>query len=322
MLNLILSVIVEAAVATAALDEAESAEDLKRDQARAADQLIEFCQIIDADGSGKLSRDEFFEGFETFPEFELCLRVMGAHQEDLHMLYSICDEDGSGDVDYREMAQQLRRMQHQGTQLTLFYVSKVAHMIRDQLAHFGVRSQAASMTAARNSVMGMDDEMDIKEPKLVLDEGVGGKPHEADLPTKAERPVEDTGLAPTAVAIGPSGGFFGKPSDVASGYDLEYTPAMQQLLKRLEDCVTIARSAREVTEKPGRSPDPLLPCLRRQMPEDLNGRTVATHDCHVSDGLAWENGTNFKGAVSNMPFPAKLPDSSREDVPQPPSLRC
>eukprot|EP00929_Paragymnodinium_shiwhaense_P110325 TRINITY_DN7722_c1_g1_i2.p1 TRINITY_DN7722_c1_g1~~TRINITY_DN7722_c1_g1_i2.p1 ORF type:complete len:616 (-),score=132.77 TRINITY_DN7722_c1_g1_i2:278-2026(-) len=131
MLNLILSVIIEAAVDAAAQDELNHAEELKKEQAKAASRLVELCQTIDTDGSGKLSKAEFFDGYADIPEFQHCLRVMGAMSDDLDILYNICDLDGSGDVNYIEFAHQLRRMRHQGVQMVLFFVCKVLKMLSE-----------------------------------------------------------------------------------------------------------------------------------------------------------------------------------------------
>eukprot|EP00929_Paragymnodinium_shiwhaense_P110326 TRINITY_DN7722_c2_g1_i1.p1 TRINITY_DN7722_c2_g1~~TRINITY_DN7722_c2_g1_i1.p1 ORF type:complete len:584 (+),score=103.36 TRINITY_DN7722_c2_g1_i1:140-1891(+) len=130
MLNLILSVIIEKAVEAAAQDQHNHFQEVKLEQECAASRLVELCQTIDADQSGKLTRAEFFEGYEKLPEFENCLRVMGAMSDDLDILYSICDQDGSGEVYYVEFAHQLRRMKHQGVQMVLFYVSKVLKHLR------------------------------------------------------------------------------------------------------------------------------------------------------------------------------------------------
>merc|ERR1719393_41886 len=111
MLNLILSVIVEAAMVANAEDEAMKVKETKKNLRKAEERLIELCKDIDSDQSGMLSLDEFMTGFCENKEFEHCLRVMGCDLVDLHMIFSICDEDCSGDVDYEEFVNNFRRMQ-------------------------------------------------------------------------------------------------------------------------------------------------------------------------------------------------------------------
>merc|ERR1711990_559181 len=101
-------------MAAAAADEMERVMEQKRELAKAENRLIELCKVIDEDKSGCLTEQEFMEGYDKFPEFEHILNVMHVTREDVHMIFKICDDDGSGDVSYSEFVQQLRRIRQQG----------------------------------------------------------------------------------------------------------------------------------------------------------------------------------------------------------------
>jgi hypothetical protein len=81
MLNLILAVIVEAAMTANIEDEERKSEEAKKAQLEAERRLIELCAQIDVDKSGQLTVEEFLEGFDSMPEFENCLRVITLREQ-------------------------------------------------------------------------------------------------------------------------------------------------------------------------------------------------------------------------------------------------
>merc|ERR1719375_998176 len=95
----------------------------------AEERLIDLCHGLDSDGSGSLTVDEFFRGFKENADFKHCLEVMHVTEADMLMIFNICDEDDSGDVDYREFVEQLRRIKHSGEQMLLHYVTDVRHAV-------------------------------------------------------------------------------------------------------------------------------------------------------------------------------------------------
>merc|ERR1719506_1230080 len=61
--------------------------------------------------------------------FRECLELMHVTESDMSMIFNICDEDDSGDVDYREFVEQLRRIKHSGEQMLLHYVTDIRHQV-------------------------------------------------------------------------------------------------------------------------------------------------------------------------------------------------
>jgi len=129
MLNCILAVVVEAGAAATAADEHDQATQREKMVFQAEGKLIDLCSGLDSDGSGSLNIQEFFEGFRNNPDFRQCLEIMHVTETDMVMIFNICDEDDSGDVDYREFVEQLRRIKHSGEQLLLHYVTDIRHVV-------------------------------------------------------------------------------------------------------------------------------------------------------------------------------------------------
>lgn len=129
MLNCILAVVVEAGAAAAQADQHDKAVAQEKQVLQAEGKLIDLCQGLDADDSGSLNIEEFLNGFHNNKPFKECLEVMHVTESDMFMIFNICDEDDSGDVDYREFVEQLRRIKHSGEQMLLHYVTDIRHMV-------------------------------------------------------------------------------------------------------------------------------------------------------------------------------------------------
>jgi len=129
MLNCILAVVVEAGASAAAADEHDKAMEREKMVVGAEGKLIDLCHGLDGDQSGSLSIEEFYEGFKSNREFKECLELMHVSEADMKMIFNICDEDDSGDVDYREFVEQLRRIKHSSEQIILNYVTDIRHMV-------------------------------------------------------------------------------------------------------------------------------------------------------------------------------------------------
>jgi len=130
MLNLILAVIVEAGAKAVEEDMHEKAIEAQRKIRKAEARLIELCCTLDKDASGSLNIEEFLSGYAGNQEFADCLESMNVTQSDIHMIFNICDEDGSGDVNYVEFVEQLRRIRKQGEQMLLYYVTEIRHKVQ------------------------------------------------------------------------------------------------------------------------------------------------------------------------------------------------
>lgn len=113
---------------------------------KAEAKLLELCKILDADKGGSLSIDEFVNGFHNNADFKECLEVMNVTEDDMFMIFNICDEDDSGDVDYKEFVEQLRRIKNSGEQMLLHYVSEIRHAV------LGIRSATKTLLQTEEQV--------------------------------------------------------------------------------------------------------------------------------------------------------------------------
>jgi len=129
MLNCILAVVVEAGAAAAVSDAHDVAIQLEKTVMKAEGTLIDLCHGLDVDASGSLSIEEFLNGFRNNKNFRECLEVMHVSEADMFMIFNICDEDHSGEVDYVEFVDQLRRIKHSSQEMLLHYVTDIRHMV-------------------------------------------------------------------------------------------------------------------------------------------------------------------------------------------------
>eukprot|EP00428_Durinskia_dybowskii_P034123 CAMPEP_0170256004 /NCGR_PEP_ID=MMETSP0116_2-20130129/27855_1 /TAXON_ID=400756 /ORGANISM="Durinskia baltica, Strain CSIRO CS-38" /LENGTH=546 /DNA_ID=CAMNT_0010507013 /DNA_START=75 /DNA_END=1711 /DNA_ORIENTATION=- len=148
VLNLILAVIVERANEAKVVTERDEAE--KKDKAflTASERLYEICVELDGDNSGCLTYEELLEGFKTHQEFAALLRAMDIEQDDLEVVFSVLDQDGSGDVQYTEFVQQLHMMKNHEAHTLLVFIKYYVMEIRQQVhralgvGHAGMRGSA------------------------------------------------------------------------------------------------------------------------------------------------------------------------------------
>eukprot|EP00438_Fugacium_kawagutii_P010294 Skav226738 [mRNA] locus=scaffold720:381953:384009:- [translate_table: standard] len=84
--------------------------------------LIQLCRELDTDGSGRISEEEFLDGFENNPEFAAALLGIGVYPEDISLLFEVLDTDGTGQVTYVSFVNTLARLRTQMSQVILFSV--------------------------------------------------------------------------------------------------------------------------------------------------------------------------------------------------------
>merc|ERR1712151_696348 len=136
-LNLILAVIVDKA-------EEVREEDIKHRTCAKAKQrdescrvLKQICQEMDKDKSGSLTLRELTEGFECKKTFGDMMSLMDVAKEDLELVFSILDEDDSGDVIYEEFVNQIHKMKSSDNHTLLIfikcYVSEIKQKVTEEL---------------------------------------------------------------------------------------------------------------------------------------------------------------------------------------------
>lgn len=137
VLNLITATIVDSALAETKESEKLQLAAKEAELVRNMRRFYHLCRMMDTDESGSLSLPEFELGFETCDEFRHILQAMDINKEDIHVVFSILDEDRSGDVDYKEFAQQLHRLKTDDSHTLLFfirhYVAEISRNVSQEL---------------------------------------------------------------------------------------------------------------------------------------------------------------------------------------------
>lgn len=190
MLNLILTVTLEAGASAAAEDDNANAVQIRKKIMQAEKKLIEICASLDKDQSGALNIEEFLEGFENHKEFQDALQVMNVNAADIHMIFNICDEDGSGDVNYHEFVEQLRRIKDSGEKMLLYYMTDVRHMVAGIKKNLGV--PATKVEAAKQK---RKDKNGRPIPRCQEDVEPEAKVDESQPKDRALPPVPEEGNA-------------------------------------------------------------------------------------------------------------------------------
>eukprot|EP00927_Polykrikos_kofoidii_P082299 TRINITY_DN8143_c0_g2_i4.p1 TRINITY_DN8143_c0_g2~~TRINITY_DN8143_c0_g2_i4.p1 ORF type:complete len:601 (+),score=94.23 TRINITY_DN8143_c0_g2_i4:88-1890(+) len=135
LMNLILAVVVEKASQAQNLSVEEQAQQHKEDRELACDELLQLCETIDGDKSGKLTVQELLDGFDSSPNFAAMMEVMDVAKKDMEVVFAIMDVDESGDVDFREFVTELHKMKATDTHTLLVFIKFYVTEIRKKVAH-------------------------------------------------------------------------------------------------------------------------------------------------------------------------------------------
>eukprot|EP00931_Biecheleriopsis_adriatica_P020640 TRINITY_DN13730_c0_g1_i1.p1 TRINITY_DN13730_c0_g1~~TRINITY_DN13730_c0_g1_i1.p1 ORF type:complete len:561 (-),score=102.96 TRINITY_DN13730_c0_g1_i1:16-1698(-) len=122
ILNLILAAIVDQANKATEDDTYFQAMSRKQAYQKAKEVLSQICKELDRDSSGTIKIDELMEGYETMPEFAHQMRFLDVSKNDINILFSVLDADGSGQVEYDEFIEQLFKMQNQDIGVVIAFV--------------------------------------------------------------------------------------------------------------------------------------------------------------------------------------------------------
>jgi len=174
MLNIILSMVVDASMKAATDDSKRILKEKQAESVVHARRMREICEQLDTDGSGRLNKEELISGFADHDEFQDLLRMMDIDLEDIDEVFCALDSDNSGDIDYAEFITQMHKMKAHDTKTTEFIVKRHVSDIKGRLARLEHELQ---MILARTSL------------------GESREPHDMEL---AGKTVEE---APSTLAI-------------------------------------------------------------------------------------------------------------------------
>jgi len=161
LMNLILSVIVDKAQQAHSEDVEFHLQQRDEDCRRATKQLRNLAPELDKDGSGKLTLAELLQGYTDVPMFKESCTTMDVGHDDISSVFVLLDEDGSGDVDFKEFVEQLYTLKTQETKHMLVNIkSRMKELegeVKKSMEH--VKNQLALKTRNDDQAMGSVLEM-------------------------------------------------------------------------------------------------------------------------------------------------------------------
>lgn len=122
MLNLIFTVIVDAAHRARHEDERQINAEKEQEYKRLKERLIELCKSLDHDGDGEIGLVELLEGYEEVPQFADIMTSLDIRFDDLEQLFCIMDEDRSGTVSTAELVNSIYKLKEQDIHTTLMFI--------------------------------------------------------------------------------------------------------------------------------------------------------------------------------------------------------
>lgn len=155
ILNLVVAVIVDAAMEQREKDISTLAADLDYELQEDIKLLGQMFKKVDANGDGELSLSELIHGAEEVPEFQNRLRVMDIDAVDLELLFRMLDEDQGGSISPDEFQIALSRWMRESKTANHF----VKYMVRNLSTSQGqlakqvrsIRKNLAKLTRAVES---------------------------------------------------------------------------------------------------------------------------------------------------------------------------
>lgn len=134
VLNVILASVVDSATQARQRFAAFQIEAREEERAEAQHNLLAMCANMDTDSSGKLDWAEVNNAYVDLDNpFSKLLRVMDIEAYDLEIVWSILDDDSSGDVDYAELVEQLYKMKSKDSHTLLVFIRHYVQDIRKKV---------------------------------------------------------------------------------------------------------------------------------------------------------------------------------------------
>lgn len=128
IMNLIMAVIVDSAAQARIQNTKVVADEKAAEFETCKKKLVKMCKEMDTDGSGNLTIDEMMSGYESHVQFRNLISSMDVSKEDIKFVFSILDEDKSGDVGYTEFMEQLHKMKANDSHTLLVFIK---HYVTD-----------------------------------------------------------------------------------------------------------------------------------------------------------------------------------------------
>lgn len=175
-LNLILTVIVDRAAQARQEDTRFLLQQRKHEFEKAKKSLLELCRTLDVDKDGTLTIDEIRMGFAYDDKFKEAMRILNIGEDDLDVLFSILDTDGSGEVCYDEFVEQLQRLKSTDTQIMLMFIRSSQAELKVSMQDF-TKQMPAKMHNMSTAVEAIEKRLEKMESSL---HGLLGEPEPKD----------------------------------------------------------------------------------------------------------------------------------------------
>eukprot|EP00445_Apocalathium_hangoei_P064608 CAMPEP_0204119168 /NCGR_PEP_ID=MMETSP0361-20130328/6955_1 /ASSEMBLY_ACC=CAM_ASM_000343 /TAXON_ID=268821 /ORGANISM="Scrippsiella Hangoei, Strain SHTV-5" /LENGTH=690 /DNA_ID=CAMNT_0051070275 /DNA_START=95 /DNA_END=2167 /DNA_ORIENTATION=+ len=180
VLNLIVAVIVDVFAQRRDRDVFALATEMEEEERDQKAVLGRIFKRIDADGGGSISYDELVRGACKEPEFQRWLRVMDIDSRDLEQLFSIVDEDGSGEIDPAEFIEAMYRMRTADSKTAIKFVKHIVSRMDQQQkspGKFDSNGSGEPDTGVCNDIQELSDKLD-KMLNVLTGMGVHSAIHE------------------------------------------------------------------------------------------------------------------------------------------------
>lgn len=150
ILNIILSMVVESSIKAGQEDAQRILEEKREAFKEHAAQVKNICVEMDIDKSGKVGKSEFLGGFKQNEHFQQMMRMMEITSEDLELIFSILDRDGSGDISADEFIQELYKLKRGDSHKLLVFLNHHILDVKTALERIQERELAQLHMALRS----------------------------------------------------------------------------------------------------------------------------------------------------------------------------
>merc|ERR1712032_15372 len=170
LLNLVTAVICDRALHLVEADEERKIAEAQEEQERQIAELTELFKLLDADGGGSVSLQEFQRAF-SIPAMANKLIVLGISESDLIWLFKILDSDGGGDMSVEEFSDGIPKMFGQATSFDMLAGRKGAEKVDKRLGKL-IKEFEDGAPGNAGAVVGVPDaiEYELLETELLVEE--------------------------------------------------------------------------------------------------------------------------------------------------------
>lgn len=174
-MNLILAVIVERANDAREADLRSRAKERVAQDEKQKQELLQLCKELDEDRNGFLTLDELLLAYDHSEKFRNILRSMDIKKEELNCIFTVLDNDKSGDINYDEFCEQLHQLRTRETRTMLTFMKLSIHELQDQVREIAAIFRPTDCAAEFVKADAGDGGFNSPAPSLFLSKGNTGK---------------------------------------------------------------------------------------------------------------------------------------------------